>query len=267
MRRVLSCLFVFLFLAYPCHALTAHFIDVGQGDATLFRFDDGKHMLVDVGPTEAGKRLVGYLRSVGVVSIDIVVLTHPHEDHIGGFNELIRSFRIGRVWDSGYEQGSRLQQSIMRTILKEGIRFGTPKAGFKETIGQAEVDILAPSRSWRGVGANNNSIILRVTYGRVSFLMMADAEKAERENHALPKCDILKLAHHGSRTGADVAHLAAVAPKLAVATFGNGNRYKHPHREVLDALRAFGVVLYATASGDVVIDTNGVSFDVKQCGP
>lgn len=81
MRRVLSCLFVLLLLAFPCHALTAHFIDVGQGDATLFRFDDGKHMLVDVGPTEAGKRLVGYLRSVGVVlyatvSGDVVIDTN-----------------------------------------------------------------------------------------------------------------------------------------------------------------------------------------------
>ena len=267
MRRVLSCLFVLLLLALPCHALTAHFIDVGQGDATLFRFDDGRSMLVDVGPTEAGKRLVGYLRSVGVVSLDIVVLTHPHEDHIGGFNELIRAFRVGRVWDSGYEQGSRLQQSVMRNILKEGIRFGTPKSGFKEVLGQAEIEILAPDRRWRGVGANNNGIILRVAYGRVSFLMMADAEKAERENHALPKCDILKVAHHGSRTGTDAAHLVAIAPKMAVVTFGRGNRYQHPHAEVLDALRAAGVVLYATVSGDVVIDTNGVSFDVKQCGP
>ena len=267
MRRILSCLVVLLLLVCPSHALTAHFVDAGQGDATLFRFDDGKHMLVDVGPMDAGNRLVSYLRSVGVVSLDIVVLTHPHEDHIGGFNVLARAFRVGRVWDSGYEQGSRLQQSIMRTILKEGIRFGTPKAGFKETIGQAEIEILAPDRRWRGVGANDNSIILRVAYGRVSFLMMADAEKAERENHALPKSDILKLAHHGSRTGTDAAHLAAIAPKLAVATFGIGNRYKHPHAEVLDALRASGVVLCATVSGDVVIDTNGVSFDVRQCAP
>ena len=267
MRRVLSCLFVLLLLCIPASALTAHFIDVGQGDATLFRFDGGRSMIVDVGPTDAGKRLVSYLRSVGVVSLDVVVLTHPHEDHIGGFNELIRAFRVGRVWDSGYEQGSRLQQSIMRTILKEGIRFGTPKAGFKETIGRAEIEILAPDRRWRGVGANDNSIVLRVAYGQVSFLMMGDAEKAERENHALPKCDILKLAHHGSRTGTDAVHLAAVAPKLAVATFGNGNRYKHPHREVLDALRASGVVLYATASGDVTVETDGESFDVRQCAP
>ena len=267
MRRVLSCIVVLLLLVCPSHALTAHFVDVGQGDAALFRFDDGKHMIVDVGPTDAGERLVSYLRSVGVVSLDIVVLTHPHEDHIGGFNALARAFRVGKVWDSGYEQGSRLQQSVMRMILKEGIRFGTPKAGFKETIGQAEIEILAPDRRWRGVGANNNSIILRVTYGRVSFLMMADAEKAERENHALPKSDILKLAHHGSRTGTDAAHLAAIAPKLAMATFGNGNRYKHPHREVLDALRASMTVLYSTVSGDIVIDTDGVSFDVRQCAP
>ena len=74
MRRVLSCIVVLLLLAFPCHALTAHFVDVGQGDATLFRFDDGKHMIVDVGPTDAGERLVSYLRSVGVVSLDIVVL-------------------------------------------------------------------------------------------------------------------------------------------------------------------------------------------------
>ncbi len=193
--------------------------------------------------------------------------THPHEDHIGGFNALARAFRVGKVWDSGYEQGSRLQQSVMRMILKEGIRFGTPKAGFKETIGQAEIEILAPDRRWRGVGTNNNSVILRVAYGRVSFLMMGDAERAERENHALPKSDILKLAHHGSRTGTDAAHLAAIAPKLAVATFGNGNRYKHPHREVLDALRASMTVLYSTVSGDIVIDSDGVSFDVRQCAP
>ena len=80
-------------------------------------------------------------------------------------------------------------------------------------------------------------------------------------------CLVVLLILAGSRTGTDAAHLAAIATKLAVATFGNGNRYKHPHREVLDALRASMTVLYSTVSGDIVIDSDGVSFDVRQCAP
>lgn len=114
---------VLLALLHACagFALEAHFFDVGQGDAALVRFDDGTNMLIDAGPGDSGPSLVQKLEGLGVRKIDIVVLTHPHEDHIVGFNEMVRAFEIGRVWDSGYEQGSRLQQSIMRAILKEAI--------------------------------------------------------------------------------------------------------------------------------------------------
>lgn len=258
---------VLLALLHACagFALEARFFDVGQGDAALVRFDDGTNMLIDAGAGDSGPSLVRELKGLGVRKIDIVVLTHPHEDHIGGFNELTRAFDIGKVWDSGYEQGSRLQQSIMRTILKEGVRFGTPKAGFSEVIGQATVAVLAPDRAWRGVGANDNSIILRIEYGAVSLLFMADAEWAERASvGAFQRSTVLKVAHHGSRNGTDATLLAQVKPEVAILSYGVGNRYGHPHKEVLRMLENASVRWYGTPEGDIVISSDGKTFGIRR---
>ncbi|MDR1884844.1 MAG: MBL fold metallo-hydrolase [Synergistaceae bacterium] len=241
--------------------------DVGQGDAALFRFPDGSNMLVDAGPRKSAESLVAKLRRAGVRRIDILVATHPHEDHIGGMELVLRSFPVGKVWDSGYNHGSGVQRSMLALVRDLGIRYGRPRPGFKEEHGGATVEVIAPIAPISGAesDANNNSIVLLVSYGEVSFLMMGDMEEAGRravEN--FPAAAILKAAHHGSRNGTDRRLLEQTRPLTAILTYGSGNSYGHPHGEVRELLGEFGVKSYATADGDITIRIEGDTYRVSQ---
>lgn len=247
--------------------LTFRAFDVGQGDSFFFSFPDGSTMLVDAGPRKAGKGLVAKLRSLGVRSIDILVATHPHEDHIGGMIEILRSFPVGKVWDSGYNHGSNVQKEMLAIIRKKNIRFGKPRAGFVEERGEVRIEVLAPREAISGTAsdANNNGVVVRVAFGEISFLMMADVEEPGRAKVGLfPKSTILKASHHGSRNGTDAALLRQVAPEVAILSYEKGNSYGHPHREATRLLSEAGVKSYATADGDIKIVTDGRAYSVEQ---
>jgi competence protein ComEC len=124
--------------------LAVSVIDVGQGDSILVQFPSGQDMLVDAGDRDAGPTVVQYLRSRGAKRIVILVASHPHADHIGGMQAVLSAFPVGKVWDSGYSQGSRTQREFLGTIKAKGVRFGMPKAGFSEKAGNATVAVLAP---------------------------------------------------------------------------------------------------------------------------
>jgi competence protein ComEC len=250
--------------AWPATSrLTVGVIDVGQGDSILVQFPSGQDMLVDAGDRDAGSTVVQYLRSRGVKRIDILVASHPHADHIGGMQAVLSAFPIGKVWDSGYNQGSRTQQEFLGTIKAKGIRFGMPKAGFSQNVGNATVAVLAPKTQLAGTDsdANNNSLVLRITYGSVSFLLPGDMETEERTTvGAWPRSTVLKVAHHGSHNGTDFAFAKAVSPAYAVISYGKGNPYGHPHAEALAALRSTGTKILQTAvDGTVVFTTDGTS--------
>jgi competence protein ComEC len=245
--------------------LTVSVIDVGQGDSILVEFPNGQDMLVDAGDRDAGPSVVEYLRSRGVKRIDVLVASHPHADHIGGVARVLAAFPVGKVWDSGYNSGSRAQESFLRAIKAKHIRFGRPKAGFSEKVGGAAVTVLAPPGT-PVVGthsdANNNSLVLRISYGSVSFLLPGDMEREERATvTAWPRSTVLKAAHHGSRNGTDFAFAEAVSPQYAVISCAQANSYGHPHQEALDALQAAGAKILRTAvDGTVVFTTDGKSI-------
>ena len=250
--------------AWPATSrLAVSVIDVGQGDSILVQFPGGQDMLVDAGDRDAGLTVVQYLRSRGVQRIDILVASHPHADHIGGMQAVLSAFPIGKVWDSGYNQGSRTQQEFLGTIKAKGIRFGMPKAGFSQTVGNVTVTVLAPKTQLTGTesDANNNSLVLRVTYGSVSFLLPGDMEGEERATvGAWPRSTVLKVAHHGSRNGTDLAFAKALSPTYAAISYAQGNPYGHPHAEALAALRSTGAKILQTAvDGTVVFTTDGTS--------
>ena len=243
--------------------------NVEQGDAYLFRFPDGANMLVDTGSRKYSRDLALKLRRLGVSKIDVLVASHPHEDHIGGMAEIINSFEIGKVWDSGYNHGSAAQRAMLEAIKRKNIRFGRPKAGFTENFGEASVKVIAPVKPISGTSsdANNNSIVLHVSYGEVSFLMTGDIEEAGRQAAApFPRATILKISHHGSRNGTDRELLEQVSPSVAVISCGIGNSYGHPHKETLRLLKKFKVKSYSTTEGDIVITTDGANYIIKQGG-
>lgn len=247
-----------------------HVIDVGQGDALLLQFPDHETMLVDAGDRDHGPAVVRYLRRQGVKRIDLLVATHPHEDHIGGMADVLAAFPVTSVWDSGFNQGSCTQAAFLRAIQAHRIRYQVPHAGETRRFGDATIAVLAPTRLLTDTNsdANNNSLVLQVRYGATSALLAADMEAEERHSvRQWPASTILKVAHHGSHNGTDAALLRQVRPQLAVISYGKGNEYGHPHRETLDALRAANVLVRTTGdNGPVVITLDGKSFSVSSRG-
>jgi competence protein ComEC len=229
-------------------------------------------MLVDAGPSDAGSKVVEYLRSRNVEKIDILVATHPHEDHIGGMEDVIDAFPIGKMWDSGYASGSQVQQAFLGLIQAKGIRFGTPRAGFVESIGDVQIDVLAPQTpllQGTDSDANNNSIVLRISYGDMSFLLTGDMQSEERARVSeWPESTVLKIAHHGSWNGTDADFARQVSPQLAIISYGLGNPYGHPSPLIRAILERAGVPIKSTAmNGTVVVTTDGQSMQVTALGP
>ena len=261
-------------LLWTCPAwgaeMTLHALDVGQGDALLLRLPEGQTVLVDAGPREAGPRVVTYLRDQGVERIDLLVATHPHEDHIGGMKDVLEAFEVGKVWDSGFVLGSRTQKGFLREIRDRKIRFGKPKGGFSEELGGALVEVLGPLEVLRDTPSdtNNNGLILRVSYGDVSFLLMGDAQKEQRRSVGpLPRSTFLKVAHHGAANGTDKALLRQVRPQGAVISCGVDNPYGHPSPRTVKALEAAKVRWYVTTGGPVVVSTDGDTWKVLSGTP
>jgi len=245
-------------------------IDVGQADSILVEFPNGQTMLVDAADQAHGPTVVSYLRSRGVNRVDILVATHPHEDHVGGIMDVMTAFPVGKVWDSGYNIGSRTQQQYLQAIKDKGIQYGQPRAGFTQSVGQAGIAVLAPRQLISGTSsdANNNSIVMRVALGQQSYLLTGDMEEAERATVTnWPRSTVLKVAHHGSRNGTDPAFLGQVSPQIAVLSYAEANEYGHPHPETRQALQNAGVRPYSTAmNGTVIVRTDGTNRTVTTFG-
>jgi len=240
--------------------------DVGQADAFLFRLPGGENVLVDAGSRKSSQALVSRLRNLGVRRIDLAVATHPHEDHIGGMADVIRAFPVERFWDSGFNYGSEVQSSMLRTLRGRGAKFERPKAGHKENFGDVSIEVIAPVRDISGTesDANNNSLVLRVVYGDVAFLLTGDMEITQRASvKEFPRAAVLKLAHHGSWNGTDERILREVSPDLVILSYGDGNPYGHPHRQVLDLIDRFNLRSRATKDGEIRITTDGRTLKVK----
>lgn len=249
------------------HELYFYALDVGEGDSSLFIFPNGQTMLIDAGPEDAGRNVVKYLKSLHVKKIDCLVATHPHSDHIGGMIDVMGKFEIGKVWDSGFVLGSKPQKDFYLEIKRQKIRFGRPKRGYAEKFGDVSVEVLAPAKEIRNSpsDANNNSIVLLIKYGSVSFLMAGDMEIQERGTiWPPPGCTVLKAAHHGSRNGTDKKFLEATSPKIVILSYGKGNRYGHPHKETTDAVAEMGIKRFDTAEGTLRFKTDGTRITYRK---
>jgi competence protein ComEC len=256
--------------------LTVHFIDVGQGDAVLIECDDyDQWALIDAGDRfkDPVAKLRSYLESQDVGTIHLLVATHPHADHIGGMSMVLQEFTVLLVADSGYEATSALWRDYKEFLMTTPIPVIFPRRGDVIQLGNLELYVLHPSDPVdRYANTNNSSVVIRLEYGDVSFLFTGDVE-AEGESEMLSELgnsaselldvDILKVAHHGSRTSSSEAFLSVVTPEVAVISVGEGNRYGLPDEEALHALAEVGAEVYRTDyDGTVVIWTDGSEYSV-----
>jgi competence protein ComEC len=248
--------------------LSVYFFDVGQGDSTLFVID-GKTILIDAGEVDMGDRVVRDLRKLGVTRIDLLVATHPHSDHIGGMQTVLASFPVGQVLDAGIPSTSLVYEHFLETIDRKNIPYRVAKQGQTIDVDPAlRVFVLSPPAQRIGDDPNINSVVLRISYGTIDFLMTGDlggeGEDALIRSGYPVEAEILKVAHHGSSSSTSPAFLARVNPEMGVIYVGEGNPYGHPHQETLDLLKESRVTLYRTdRDGTVVVRTDGMSYSVK----
>ncbi len=256
-------------------SLTVHFIDVGQGDAILFQAPDGETLLVDTGPRKKIANPLPYLKEVGVTRIDHLLITHSHLDHTGGFQGIAKELPIGEFLWAGYFHPTRTGEKFLAKLKELKVPFHKLKRGDKMTLGKdgaVHVTVLHPPEDMKPVDhdINNYSLVIRVSFGDIDFLLTGDAEiKAERMVLAsnLPLAsEFLKVGHHGSKTATTLAFLKSVAPAFGVISCGRGNKYGHPHDITLEHLVDANVSILRTDDvGTIVVRTDGkkVSINLK----
>ncbi len=239
--------------------LVSHYIDVGEGDCEFIELPNGKCLLIDAGTSECGEKIVKYISSLGYTSIDYVVLSHPHSDHIGGMPNVLKNFGIGIIYMPDTTGISPEYVDTAELIRKKEIPTGVAKRGvtvFEDDGLSAK--ILAPcSKSYDN--ENDYSAVVMVKFGNTSFLYTGDAEKgSENEIGGSISANVLKVGHHGSKTSSSSEFLKRVNPEYAVIPCGEGNDNGHPHESVLAALNSLGTKIYRTdRHGNVVIASDG----------
>ena len=245
--------------------VAAHFIDVGQGDSTLIEAN-GHFMLVDAGEKDQTDTVINYLKAQGVKKLDYVIGTHPHSDHIGGLEGVIREFDVTTVMLPEKEHTTRIYERMLDAIADKNIKVTIPKAGESYHLGDASFQIISPNRDY-GDNLNNWSIGMRLVYGKTSFVLCGDAEKEAEQDMLLSgfplKADVLKVSHHGSSTSSSPEFINAVSPRYAVISCGKNNDYGHPHKETMDLLKKQGIkVLRTDQIGTIVIESDGTGLRI-----
>lgn len=255
-----------------------HVLDVGQGDAILVRTDAGRWVLFDAGPawngSDAGRSVIlPYLLRRGG-SLEAFVLSHPHNDHVGGAASVLSAMHPHAYWDAAFAGGAEAYIASLAAARRQGIDWHRVHPGDSIRIDGLTLTFLAPDSVWT-VGLkdpNLASTMALVRYGMVRFLLVGDAEREEEDwvlarNREALRADILKVGHHGSATSSSDAFLSAVHPGLAVISVGAGNKYGHPSSDVLRALARVGAEVVRTdEAGTVVIRTDGTRIEVEARG-
>lgn len=247
--------------------LKMHFIDVGQGDSELLQLPNGSTMLIDAGTADAGPVVVSYLKSQNVQTIDYLVATHPDADHIGGMEDVIQSFSIGELWMPDYAKDTKTFNGFVNAASAKGIPTKQAYAG--ETIVPAsngcEIDVLGPPQNLHSDDANDYSIVLKVVNGSTSALFTGDATADELVSYHPGHVDLLKAAHHGSRTGTTTSVMNALTPQYVIMSYALGNSYGHPHQETLDAIEKSDAKAYSTAANGTIVATSDGSTVAISC--
>lgn len=246
---------------------TYHFIDVGQGDSTLIISDTGS-VLIDAGPGDHDLLTLEYIGNV-TDSIDYMVITHPHEDHIGTAEEIITNFNVKNIIMPNVSVGTVVFTKMLDAIELKGCNVYEAIPGDVYNSGDIRIDILG-SAVTDDDNLNNVSVFTKITTGEVTAMFTGDAEK-KAENAILKMysdemldADIFHAGHHGSTTSNTEKFLKAVSPRYAVISCGRGNEYGHPHYEIVDLFESLGIIQYRTDTmGSIVFVTDGKNINIS----
>jgi competence protein ComEC len=242
-----------------------YFIDVGQADSILIKAKD-QAMLIDAGNNDDGELVTGFIKDLGIDTLEYIVATHPHEDHIGGMDTVINTFEIKKIIMPKVEHSTKTYEDMLEAVLNNGLKITSPVPGTRFDIGEGEFTILAPNRS-RYDDINDYSVVIKLQYKNTAFLFTGDAG-IESETEMLDKgydlkADLLKVGHHGSRYSTSEEFLNAVQPETAVISGAKDNMYGHPSPETIDRLRQAGVRVYRTdEAGTIAAVSDGEKIEI-----
>lgn len=246
--------------------LRVHFIDVGQADAILVEGPGEENIMIDAGNNADSEMVVNYIMKQGIKRFKAVVGTHPHEDHIGGLDAVIRSFEVDKVYMPKVAHTTDTFRDVLEAAADKGISIATAAKGVKLPVTEMSAEFMSPISS-EYEELNNYSAVLKIAFGSVSFLLQGDAE-AESEKEILESdmrdllnSDVIKLGHHGSSTSSTPEYMDEVNPKYAVISVGKDNDYGHPHKETMEMLRSRNITVYRTdEKGTIIAETDGKSI-------
>lgn len=247
--------------------LKVAFLDVGQGDAIFIESPGGGQILIDGGPN---KKILSELSRVMPFydhSIDALILTHPHQDHVAGLVEVLKRYDVDFIFDSSDNASLAEFVEWQRLIDEKNIKEVAVRRGMRINVGEdVYFDFLLPDEFEESDNLHKNMVVGRLSHGQNCFLFMGDAER-EHEFKILRDdidCEVLKIGHHGSKTSSSEAFLKAVSPDIAIIQAGEKNRYGHPNKAVLERLAAASAKIFRTdTDGAIIMKSNGRNISVE----
>ena len=245
--------------------LKVYITDVGQADSILIR-DGNYNMLIDAGNNSDGEKLVKYYKELGITSFKYVFASHPHEDHIGGMDDIINNFDIENFYMPDKLSTTKTFEDMLDALESKNLKYIVPKVNDKLSLNNSNIDVIYVGSD--GSNINDSSIVLKLTYFSNSFLFTGDLgsnkEKEILNSGANIKADVLKVGHHGSSYSTASSFLDKVNPSFAAISVGKNNIYKHPASSTLEKLNKRGIKVYRTdLDGTILFESNGKDISVS----
>ena len=249
--------------------MIVHYIDVGQGDCILIQVNN-KNLLIDSGPSSSRKDLLDYLEKLNIKKFDYIIATHPHEDHIGNMDTIIKRYSIGSFYSPKVISSSTTFENMISALVDKNLKVNVLKKGFKGIdLGEnVKFQVFSPAENLFSDNLNDYSPIIKITFLNNSFLFTGDAEISTEEsvlseNNNL-NCDILKVGHHGSSTSTSSNFLTSVNPSVAIISVGKNNSYGHPTSETLSLLNYFNIRTIRTdINGTIIAISDGKNISIS----
>jgi competence protein ComEC len=260
------------FYSRPSPNLNLYFLDVGQGDAIYIRTPTGEDALIDGGPDDSILQKLGEVMPPTDHEINLVILSHPHADHLKGLLEVLSRYKVDEILQTDVEYDSETFLTWQKQILDKQIPNHLARAGVERNLGEAKILILYPDDSFVGQkidNLNNASVVSKVSYKNFAALLPGDLEKDKQAKLLETRQDfsaqVFKIPHHGSDTAANQPFLEAVSPKLAIISVGKDNKYGLPGQMIFEILKKINTqVLQTSQNGTIKVETDGEKFWVKE---
>ena len=245
--------------------LKVYITDVGQADSILIR-DGNYNMLIDAGNNSDGEKLVKYYKELGITSFKYVFASHPHEDHIGGMDDIINNFDIENFYMPDKLSTTKTFEDMLDALERKNLKYIVPKVNDKLSLNNSNIDVIYVGSDESDI--NDSSIVLKLNYFSNSFLFTGDLgsnkEKEILNSGANIKADVLKVGHHGSSYSTASLFLDKVNPSFAAISVGKNNIYKHPASSTLEKLNKMGIKVYRTdLDGTILFESNGKDISVS----